>query len=206
MEFNKHDLNVFHNLADNRDIIVVEGKNGLGQKFKTIGCIMPDKNSFGEYIYIQEQGFALFQGEHNDKGEKQYCAFFICPDYNKSTSDCLFVETIKNRDGSIIYKNPDFRRVQSFGLYNKITLPKEFDYTPSRIHNTLLMHIGKPMTYKKENGTLTSLITKNGVTFATFSTGTKIIEGIVEPFEVHTSNNAKINLITYSNSIETQQQ
>ena len=71
MEFNKHDLNIFHDLADKRELVIVEGKNGFGQKFKTVGCFMPDKNSFGEYIYIQEHGFALFQGEYNNKGEKQ---------------------------------------------------------------------------------------------------------------------------------------
>lgn len=205
MEFNKFDLSMFSCLAESRAIVLVEGKNGLGQKFKTIGCFMPDRNSMGEYIYIQEQGFALFQGEYNNKGEKQYCAFFISPDYNESTKDDLFVETIKTREGKIIYKNPDFQRVQAFGFYNKMTRPEGYDYTPSRIHDTLLMHIGKPMTYKKDNGTLLSLETKNDVLFAVFSTGTKKIEGIVEAFDVHSSNSARKNLLDYSNGFQNDQ-
>lgn len=205
MEFNNHDLKTFYQLAENREIMIVEGKNGLGQKYKTAGCFMADKNAMGEYIYIQRTGFALFQGEYNEKGEKQYCAFHIEPNDDYTTKDCLFVDTIKSRDGKIIYKHPNFQRVQAYGFYNKIILPNEFDYTPSRIHNTLLMHIGKPMTYKRNTGTLMSLLTKNDVTFAVFSTGTKQIEGIVEPFEVHSSNNARKNLKDYSNGIEYEQ-
>lgn len=205
MKFNEHDLSLFSCFAESRAIVLVEGKNGLGQKFKTIGCFMPDRNSMGEYIYIQEQGFALFQGEYNNKGEKQYCAFFIYPDYNKSTRDDLFVETIKTREGKVVYKNPDFKRVQAFGFYNKITRPEGYDYTISQIQNTLLMHIGKPMVYKGNHAALLSLETKNKVTFATFSTGIKKIEGMVEPFDVRPSSNARKNLLDYSNGIAQEQ-
>lgn len=204
MEFTKDDLLKFAELADNHSIVIIEGKNGLGQKFKTIGCFIPEQTALGEYFYIQKDRFALFQGEYN-KGEKQYCAFFISPDTQYVDQNCLFVDTIKTNDGALVYKNPNFQKVQAFALYNKLKLPKGFDYTPSKIYDLLLMHIGKPMTYKNANATLMSLLTKNDVTFAVFSTGTSLIEGIVEPFEVHSSEKAKKNLMLYSNSIEHQQ-
>lgn len=205
MKFNKYDLSKFANMAENREIVIIEGKNGMGQKFKTMGCFMTDKNEMGDYLYIQDQSFALFQGEYNKNGEKQYCAFHIDPDIQYMTSDCLFVDTIKTRNGQIVYKNPNFQRVQAFGFYNKIILPQDIDYTPSQIHNTLLMHIGKPMTYKKNSGTLMSLLTRNNVTFAVFSTGTQRIDGVIKPFDVHPSNNASKNLKDYTLGIEHEQ-
>ena len=198
MNFNQHDLKVFADKAEKREIVIVEGKNGLGQKFKTIGCFMPNRNTMGDFTYILNNSFGLFQGEYDQNGEKQYCTFLIDPDAKNATKDCLFVDTIKASNGQLIYKNPNYQRVLAFVLYNKIIQQKGYDYTPSQIHNNLLMHIGKPMTYKKSTGTLTSLLTKNNVTFATFTTGEKQIEGIVQPFEVHQSNNAKKNLKDYS--------
>ena len=202
MKFNEHDLKVFSQIADNRDIVIVEGLNGIGQKFKTIGCFMPTKTAMNNYYYILEDGFALFQGQYDDKGEMQYCAFHINPNNQNVSKDCLFVDTIKTRDGRIIYKHPNFQKIRAYNLYNKLTRPNEYDYTSSRIHDTLLMHIGKPMTYKHSTGTLLSLESKNSVTFAVFSTGTKRLEGVVEPFDVHPSNNARKNLMDYSNGIE----
>ncbi len=118
MRFNEKELKGIRNLADNRDVLIVQGKNSQGIPFTMEGCVYLLIDEDGK-PYMPDDGFMFFQGQLNLKNLEMFTRLITHRD--SPILDGLFVEKAQLKNsGEIIFENPDVdSMVQSAIAYRK---------------------------------------------------------------------------------------
>ena len=121
MKLSQENIKALHDCAENKQRLVVSGKNALGQKFTTEGIILPGITHDGQPKWVSECGFGLFVGQtkKNSLGEtvKLFVPLYSYAKNDEYDCDTLYIQNVVSKaDGTIVYTNPDFDAIITTSL------------------------------------------------------------------------------------------
>ncbi|MBR2969755.1 MAG: hypothetical protein IKC49_01735 [Clostridia bacterium] len=155
MKLSQENIKALHDCAENKQRLVVSGKNALGQKFTTEGIILPGITHDGQPKWVSECGFGLFVGQtkKNSLGEtvKLFVPLYSYAKNDEYDCDTLYIQNVVSKaDGTIVYTNPDFDAIITTSLAVQEAKPhtaKWFNIPLNEYAQKLTTLIGKPVIY-----------------------------------------------------------
>ncbi|MBE7073774.1 MAG: hypothetical protein E7379_01635 [Clostridiales bacterium] len=140
MAISQEMMEQFVKLGDKKEVVTINGINYIGQKFITKGILLAKKGDNGQIYYVSESGLGLYLGQDNTKGH-QFLSLYA--KYDRDDFD-LYINTIKDSKGNIIFKNEDYPAIKQ-RAYEKARIYKHNDNCLSAQGKQLLKLIGKPV-------------------------------------------------------------
>jgi len=152
MKLSQENIKALHDCAENKQRIVVSGKNALGQKFTTEGFILPGITNKGQPNWVSECGFGLFVGQtrQNCIGETDelFVPLYSYAKNDEYDCDTLYIQNVVLKsDGTVVYTNPDFDAIITTSLAVQEAKAKWFKTPLNEYGQKLTTLIGKPVVY-----------------------------------------------------------
>ena len=125
MKFNEKQLKAIRGLADNRDVLVIQGRNSQGLPFSIEGCVYILIDDEGN-PYMPNDGFMFFQGQVCADNSEMFVKLHTHSVEPKNGA--LFVERAQLKNtGEVLFENPDVEKMVQEAIAYKKELDKKND-------------------------------------------------------------------------------
>lgn len=156
MVFNEKQISLLKEIYENNNRVLIEGVNGRGQEFETIGEIAT--NDLGNPA-IREDGLYMEFGKHEDTNRSKFFGKFLLEFYIKSdikeAMSQLIIKSIKDKEGNIVFENADFELQLDKIKESNIELDlEETTFLSDNLMEKMDELIGKPVVLVDDEQTL----------------------------------------------------
>ncbi len=154
MEFSVSDLGLFRNICKERQMVIIEGANFMGDRFKTSGLLMTTGGYGEKNNFMNKDTLLLYQGQSCGVVGKSRRPNYLVVSPNFDRRHALCVEKVTDEFGNVLYLNKNFDSLyQDISWENRKLLGVKKTELETEV-SMLKKFIGKPVVVNGEKGAL----------------------------------------------------